>query len=425
MNRHFLLALLVACGATFCGPAAWAADDRLSAPVAGWNEFIEALRTLPERLLAKLPQFERTDPQVQQEVARLALESLSMAVIEGIGGDGDHPALLPNGNVVMNFPQPNADTIYRISRVTPGGTYRLRGQRGTLRLLNIGQIGPMPGEPGAGLPGSTRSFLDLNALHVDAQGRFDLILSPIRPARYSGDWWQLQPATTRLLLRMVSSDWSKERDPTISIERIDLPPQKPRPTAADLEQRLRALPLAIASLPLRFVDHAEQLRAEGYVNKLKIHDLSQAGGLAGQSYYEGAFDLGENEALLIEAPVPPTCAYRSILLGNDIHETIDWYNNHSSLNDSQANADRDGVLRIVVAGEDPGVPNWLDTAGHRRGLIQGRWLGCAANPLPSVKKVSVSGLRSLLPPDTPVVTREQREAAIRERRAALLQRPLW
>ena len=421
MKRHLLLVPLLACYAAVVSPAARAAEAAVPPTVAGWNAFIEGLRTLPDRLLAKLPESERTDPQVQQEVARVVLESLAISLIDAIGGDGDHPVFLPNGNIVMNFPQPNTDTIYRASRVTPGGTYRLRGQRGGLRLLSMGQVALTPG----GQPGPTRSYLDLNTLHVDRQGRFDLILSPTRPEGYNGDWWQLQPSTTTLLLRMVSWDWSKERDPTISIERVDRPPQRPRPSAADLEQRLRNLPRDTAFLPMLFIDHGEKLRAEGTINKLKALDVSQMGGLAGQSYYEGAFELGDDEALLIEAPAPAHCTYRSILLGNDIHETIDWYNNQSSLNDSQARPDKDGILRIIVSARDPGVPNWLDTAGHKRGLMQGRWLGCTSNPLPTVKKISLGDVRTLLPAETPRITPEQREAALRERRPALQQRPLW
>ena len=34
----------------------------------------------------------------------------------------------------------------------------------------------------------------------------------------------------------------------------------------------------------------------------------------------------------------------------------------------------DGTVRLVIAGEDPGVANWLDTRGHRRGPIVFFWL---------------------------------------------------
>ncbi|MFM5907730.1 MAG: hypothetical protein ACKOPO_09130, partial [Novosphingobium sp.] len=70
-------------------------------------------------------------------------------------------------------------------------------------------------------------------------------------------------------------------------------------------------------------------------------------------------------------------------------------------------------------------PNWLDTAGHARGLVQGRWMDCSSNPVPQVKKVRLTELRQHLPADTGTVTPEQRQTIIRERRAAHAQRPIW
>src|SRR3546814_12037892 len=83
------------------------------------------------------------------------------------------------------------------------------------------------------------------------------------------------------------------------------------------------------------------------------------------------------------------------------------------------------MLRIVVSAKDPGVPNWLDTAGYPSGAVQGRWTDCDSQPMPTVRKVTFNEVRSLLPADTPVVTLEQRERQIRDRRALLQQRPLW
>lgn len=97
--------------------------------IAGWDEFIESLRTLPDRMLSKLPPEKRSDPQLRQEVARLALESIASTTIEAIGGDGDCPAFLPSIGQLLNIGQPNADTIYRSARITPGGSYRIRGAR--------------------------------------------------------------------------------------------------------------------------------------------------------------------------------------------------------------------------------------------------------------------------------------------------------
>lgn len=415
MRRAFKLALFLA----LVSGSTLAADPPPAGPpaVPGWNEFVDGLRSLPNQMLAKLPESMRNDPQVQQEVARLALESLASSAIDTIGGDGDHPAFLPQIGQVLNIGQPNADTIYRTADITQGGAYRLRGRRGSVRIATIGEIGKMAGP--------IKDYHDINALHADADGRFDVILSPTKPEGYKGDWWQLAPTTTRLLLRMVSSDWSREQDPTIAIERVDIPVEKPRTPAADLEQRLRRLPAATAFMAQLLVDHAATLRQQGYVNKLKVFDVSQMGGLTGQFYYEGAYELRDDEALIVEAKAPSKCLYRSLILTNEIYETTDWYDNLSSLNDAQAKVDKDGVLRIIVSAKDPGVPNWLDTAGYPEGVIQGRWTGCDAQPIPSVKKVMLADVRKALPPDTPSVTPAERQAEIRERRTALQQRPLW
>lgn len=396
--------------------------------IEGWDAFVESLRALAPRMLAKLPEALRADPLQRQELGRLMLESLAYNAIEAVGADGDRPVFLPMLNVILNIGQPNADTNYRRAVITPGGTYRLRGRRGTLRLAKIGQFGPISNEPAA--PGSAvrvivHDYNDFVGLQVDAEDRFDVLLSPIRPEGYDGDWWELKPLTSALVMRMVASDWACERDPTLSIERLDAPVTRPRRDAADLAQRLGRLGASTAGFALMFVDHVAQLQKDGYVNRLKIFDVSQMGALEGQFYYEGAFDLQDDEALILESDMPGHVGYASIILTNEIYETIDWYNNHSSLNASQFRVDEDSKVRFVVSARDPGVPNWLDTAGHQRGVIQGRWTDCDTQPMPTVQKIALADVRAALPAGTPQVTPQERDRIIRDRRAALQQRPLW
>ncbi len=417
--RRFWPAGLVALALAAFPFAARAQATPPPSAVAGWSEFAEALRTLPDRMLAKLPVAMRANPQIQQEVARLALEALTTSAIEAIGGDGDAPQFLPAVGQVINVGQPNADTIYRTASITPGGSYRLRGKRGSLRLAVIAQV--VPQEGGSPPP---RAHLNLKDLRVDRQGRYGVLISPQRPAGYTGDWWQLDPRASRLMLRMVSANWGKEQEPTFAIERTDKPAGRPRLSAAALEAKLRALPRATEFIGLMFVDHVEQLRSQGFVNRLKVFDVP-LGALAGQFYYEGVYALADDEALIVESPVPAKCDYRSLILTNELYETTDWVNNHSSLNDTQARPDADGKLRIVVSARDPGIANWMDTAGHPTGIVQGRWTGCDSQPIPEVRKVKVADVARLLPADTPRVTPEQRQTIIRERRRALLERPYW
>lgn len=398
-------------------------SPKLGDSIPGWKHWTTQLEELDTQILARLPERIRNDPQVRQEAGRLLLEAVASESISALGADVNHPVFLPSINFYLNIGQPNADTTYRSAAIDASGTYRLRGEVGSLRIVRVGLFGPMPSGPVLNLPVPT--YYDFRTLHLDANGHFDVLLSPERPAGYAGDWWQLKPNTTQLLLRQVAFDWASERDPRIAIERMDRPVERPRPSAEDLQKRLDTLADEIARIALLFVDHVEQLRKGGYINQLKVFDVSQMGGLTGQFYYEGAYDLKPDEALIVEAKVPSDCTYWSIILTNDLYETTDWYNNESSLNGSQARVDADGVVRYVISAKDPSVANWLDTAGYNSGAIQGRWTECSATPVPTIRKVAFADVRTNLPANTPVLTAEERDRLVRDRRAQVQQRPLW
>jgi len=389
-------------------------------PVEGWDELIEALRVLPQQMLARLPEERRNDPQIRQEVARLALAALGSVTIDTLGGDADFPAFLPTIGQALNVGQPNADTIYRAARIDPDGVYRLAGTRGSLNQAVIGQVVPRNAETGSG-----RAHLDINALPVDDDDRFEVIISAQRPEGWEGEWWEMRPAANRLLLRMVSHDWAGEVSPTLALERLDIAMRRPRVPAQVLQQRLSSMPQSIGFLGPMFVDHVEELRNEGFVHRFKSFDITSAGGLEGQFYYETVYELADDEALIIETDIPEICPYRSLILTNEIYETTDWYNNHSSLNGHQSVIDSDGRWRVVVSARDPGVRNWLDTADYPTGMIQGRWTHCSDTPIPTITKVAFDEIADHLPADIARVSTQEREEILRARRQAMMQRPHW
>ena len=225
-------------------------------------------------------------------------------------------------------------------------------------------------------------------------------LSPARPAGYAGDAggrWIRGRATCSYGRWPATGARSGIPAFPSSGSTCPHPARAQTPTRAGAK-RCAAWGSETAKSALFFlVDHVERLRHDGYINRLKVFDVSQMGALAGQFYYEGAYELAPDEALIVEAKVPSRCDYGSILLTNEIYETTDWYNNQSSLNDSQWGVDADGVVRVVISAKDPGVPNWLDIAGYPEGSIQGRWTGCNANPVPSVRKVRFDSIRQALP----------------------------
>ena len=53
-------------------------------------------------------------------------------------------------------------------------------------------------------------------------------------------------------------------------------------------------------------------------------------------------------------------------LGSLWYISLDYINHQTSLNGTQAQADPDGKIRIVVADQSPGVTNWIETPGTAR-----------------------------------------------------------
>jgi hypothetical protein len=252
-----------------------------------------------------------------------------------------------------------------------------------------------------------------------------VLVSPERPAGHQGDWWALHPDAEKFMVRIVGCDWGREREPRLAMERLDAPAAKGRVDLDTLAAAIAEIPTIVRNCALAFPPKVQQLRDDGLINRLKVVDFSQMTGLARQAYYEGAFDLADDEALISEVRIPPDVRYWSLLLTNEIYETIDWYNNQSSLNDVQAVVDADGVFRAVISAGDPGVHNWLDTAGHPRGAIQGRWVDTADKPTPTLRKVKLSQVLAELPADTRRVSPAQRQAMVRDRRAGAQMRTIW
>ena len=95
---------------------------------------------------------------------------------------------------------------------------------------------------------------------------------------------------------------------------------------------------------------------------------------------------------MVEA-TPPECEYWNFQLANHWLESLDYRFFRVHLNGHTAVAGSDGSVRIVVAHEDPGLPNWLDPCGHRQGAMCWRWVRAAAHPQPRTRVVKLAELR--------------------------------
>jgi len=161
------------------------------------------------------------------------------------------------------------------------------------------------------------------------------------------------------------------------------------------------------------------------------------GGLATQFSSAGHYDLGDDEAMIVTVPAVGREAggpsgpapYQGIQLGSMWYVSLDYVNHQTSLTAGQARIDPDGRMRFVISERDPGVANWLERTGHRRGYVQIRWQrltrDLTAADGPEVCVVPHAGLPGRLPYYQQArVSGEEWRARIAARQAAVAERML-
>ena len=90
-------------------------------------------------------------------------------------------------------------------------------------------------------------------------------------------------------------------------------------------------------------------------------------------YRQTVYELDADQALVMRGRFP-RCRFANVVLWNHRLQTPPYRYRRVSLNRRQVRYERDGSFQIVVAHRDPGVPNWIDPAGVRSGMIFWRFL---------------------------------------------------
>lgn len=384
-----------------------------------WSEY---LRILAEADAVASLLSNPDDPAQLQDMHRLLFQSLSSGYLTTFADPG-RPDFVPTISNVYNSVGANPDFIYAYACIDGAARYRLSGFRGDgLFLLFDVAAGwfSVMDEPGPSV-----GVLDIDTLTLGPGGSFDVLLSTERPVDHDGDWFPLDSRATAIHMRQASYDWGAGADARIAIERLNPAPPPPPPDPLYIQRRLKRL----AAFPRRYVGFALQYckdqRDKGLVNRFEHDDWAGRGGLTGQHYYQGMFSLPEGCALILETALPDSARYWNVQLNDPLWNTIDWFNHQSSLNGGQARIDPDGRFRAVISRDDPGVPNWLDPGGHSEGLLMIRWTEATSGPVPTLRSVPMSDIRSHLPASTPMVTPAMRQDSLRARRRGAQLRRRW
>lgn len=363
------------------------------------------------------------DPEYRADLYRQTMMNLSYSYFAFFHADAEHPDWAPLWNPVYTT-QPNPDDIYLYSPIRGDLTYRISGNRGTCALLTFNvQRGWVGVIEDVSQIGHAKDF-DHRGLTVGPNGELEIIFSAERPTGHTGNWVQIDPEADTVVVRYRSVDWVNERDPQLSIECLDPVPPKRRLSSDEILDRIRQM----AKLPARYTKAMfplqNDVKKKAGVNSF-VDYRSSRGGLTKQVYWPAVFELENGEALIIETELPKVRPYWNIQLNDPYYNAVEYVYRLSSLNAATAKISSDGKLRAIIALQDPSVPNWLDPAGFKQGTVYGRWYDCDSNPMPIIKRVPLSQLRSHLPPDTPVVTPAARDAELRTRVRAAQRRRRW
>ncbi len=356
------------------------------------------------------------DASEQAEGLRHQLRMLYWAIDRTIeNNDADHPEL---GWVYPSkVGQDNPDGLYMSAPVDLSRTYRLTGRIDTLRYLGLSLMDLRFGR------GRITQLLNIGSpdLVDTGGGRIDVVLSPDPdPGDHPGNWYQLEPQKCRLLVRQFFSDWSTESHAELHLECLD--PVEP-PTRLNPEvtaERLDDLADEIGTVPKFWTDFALAQRDRGEINSfahVPDHKVSETGlgGSDQQSYGQCWYQVAPDQALLLEV-TPPNCLYWNIQVGDVWYQSLDYVNLPATLNDSQARLDPDGVLRVVVSHQDPGIQNWIALGGCPQGALTYRWNNTDTVPVPSLRLLAMSEVADHLHPDTPGLGPDDRAGLNAERR---------
>jgi hypothetical protein len=369
-----------------------------------WRDLLAGLERLGDHVMASTPV---GDHALQTEGFAHLAEQLLCWLEWSVGyGDAGRPAFQRQNDLVTPWGGPNADNVYRHARVSPTCTYVVRGR---MNSCDDFALAIREGFRHTDTPG-TLAELTASDIGIGPGDEFTLLLGGSGP---EPNRLPLPDGSVMCSVREYYFDWLEREPATWTIERLTGEPV-PGPSFADRMEE--ALQLTEQSLVF-WADYMHSARARQEDNAFGSK-VDVPRGLRISQFLFCFFDLGPNEALVVETRIPDARYWSFQLYGLEYFRPLD-IGRTTSLNHRQIVRGVNQHVHVVVAPEDPGVPNWLDTMGRRTGLLNYRHFWGAPLPSPQTRIVPMVDVRDVLPPDTAIVASAQREAEILARRRHL------
>ena len=387
-----------------------------------WNEYVDLLKPAAQLLDQTTAP---VDEQLRAEMCRQFAMAMSQSYFLIFMADAEFPEFMPFENSVFMC-QPNPDGVYYVARIDGAGTYKVVGERGNAVVAGFATGNKMFGladEWGKGFHN-----YDVDNLDINPDGTFEVIFSQEKPKSWDGNWLYLHPQADFILLRQFNYHWGREVDMRIAIERLDQRSlTRPRMSADTTDKLLQQFMKYARRLTHTAVAQVKRPHDQGWINKCHLNHFEDMGNGKDwpQSYYEAVFEIGLDEALVLETDVPDECLYWNTQVIDGLWNQVDIPYRQSSLNGGTAKLSDDGKYRAVLSAKDPGYHNWLDTGDHTYGMIIGRWYRASSAPVPALTRMKLSQVEGYLGDKTPRITPKERKAQMRERLIGSQLRRKW
>ncbi|WP_206613563.1 DUF1214 domain-containing protein [Parahaliea mediterranea] len=309
----------------------------------------------------------------------------------------------------------NPDQRYLFSPLRGGAPYRIWGHKAGERRLEI-QI--YAGTPWTAQGGRVVAVLPEEALHVAPDGSFEVLLGGEPRAH---NWLANPPDSSFVMVRQIYAEWPDTHG-DVHIDRVGYEGRlKPGVGAQDMVRRIQRAAANFEELVPLWPTIGRERFAQQQPNTLSpLFDPTAAGGVEGRWMSLGAFELGQDEALILTM-WPLGGNYQGVQLTDVWTSSLEYANRQTSLTAEQCYRSADGAYRYIIAHEDPGVQNWLDTTGLENGYLLLRYDGADRPEVPTslwpgLTLTSFSQARAALPPETPDYSAAARQVAIAQRR---------
>ncbi|HEY9114157.1 MAG TPA: DUF1214 domain-containing protein [Bacteroidales bacterium] len=331
-----------------------------------WDEFCDQLKLAGTVLKSPgTPQDAFSQAEGLRYLTRLTRAGLE-AFVEY--ADPAFPVLRRMVHETVKMGADNPDNYYFNAQIDGSKfEYKISGNRNTVHYIGFFTQNGNYGTTGGLAPCGQ---LEGNELVLEKDGSFEIILSKTIKGK---NWLKMEDETGLVMVRQTFTNRFEEVPAEIKIENLN-GQKSPAPiTPKIIDEGLKMASMFVAGAPLLFTRWAKGFQK--HPNELPQFDpevSNAAGGDKNIIYYHSYWKLAEDEAVVITVN-PPECDSWNFQLNNYWMESLDYRYFNICVSKGNAVYEKDGSIKVIVAHQNPGTGNWIDTCQHKEGTMCWRW----------------------------------------------------